>query len=131
MSRELNLTVTRGCTLKSPEIFSVNEAVPSNITYEQLMQGIEDGIYTLKSLEDKLHIGQVRERPNAEVKANLIFQTAGDILTFTIPADITVTWPNQGHTLFYDVFETDAVTGEVLRIIYGKILVIAALTIET
>lgn len=130
MSTEMNLVVTRGCTLKSGEIYSVNEPVPSNITYEQLMAGIADGTYTLKSLANKTYRGQVRDRANTAIKAELVFTTLGDKLVFTVPASVTETWINEAATFFYDVFETDTITEEVIQVVHGKITVNAAITIE-
>jgi hypothetical protein len=128
MSNEMNLSVKRGCTLKSGKIFSVNETVPVNITYAQLMEGITEGTYTLVSLSGKTFSGQVRERPNTAVLANLVFNTTGDYLTFLVPAAVTETWSNKGTTLFYDVFETTTATGEVREVAYGKITVNSAIT---
>lgn len=130
MKQQMNLSVKRGCTLESGKIFSVNETVPSNITYAQLMAGIEEGTYTLKSLTGKTYEGQVRERPNTPVLGNLVFDTTDDFLTFSLSAAITGTWPNNATTLFYDVFETDTTTGKVREVVYGNIQVNAAITKE-
>jgi hypothetical protein len=130
MKQQMNLSVKRGCTLESGKIFSVNESVPSNITYAQLMAGIEEGTYTLKSLAGKIYEGQVRERPNTPVLANLVFDTTEDFLTFSIPAAVTGTWPNDATTVFYDVFETDTNTGKVREVVYGNIQINAAITKE-
>lgn len=130
MSRQLNLLVTRGCTLKSGEIFSVNESVPSNITYEQLEQGITNGTYTLRPLSGKEYTGQIRERANTGVLADLVFTVAENRMTFSVPASVTKTWENVDATFFYDVFETDISTGEVAVAVHGKIAVSAAITQE-
>lgn len=130
MKQEMNLSVKRGCTLKSGKLFSINESVPSNITYAQLMAGIAAGTYTLKSLAGKSYAGQVRERPNTAVLGELSFNTSGNYLTFTLPASVTASWPNNATTLFYDVLETDTATGHVREVAYGNIEVNAAITKE-
>lgn len=130
MTQELNLHVIRGCTLVSPEIFSINEPVPANITYEQLEAGIADGTYTLKSLGDNTYLGLVRERPNTPLLAQLNITITDDRLVFSIPASVTSTWPNKQTTLFYDLFATDINTDVVTPVVHGKILVHAAITSE-
>lgn len=131
MRQEMNLTVKRGCTLESGKIFSINETVPANITYAQLMEGIENDDYTLVSLAGKTFQGQVRERPNTSVVGNLVFTVTDDMLTFTVPATVTAEWPNTGVTFFYDVFETTIATGVVREVAFGKINVMAAITKES
>lgn len=130
MSREINFKLKRGCTLKSGEIFSVNEVIPVNITADQLQAGIENGTYTLRSLNNKIFKGQVRERANSAVIADIVFNTVNNKMTFTVPASVTKTWPNKNDTFFYDVFETDTSTGEVREVVYGKIVLVQAITKE-
>lgn len=130
MSREINFNLKRGCTLKSGEIFSINQTLPANITAEQLQTGIQNGIYTLKPLANKTYTGQVRERANSAVVAQLVFSVVNDKMTFSIPASITKVWPNKNDVYFYDVFETDAITGEVREVVNGKITLVQAITKE-
>lgn len=130
MSRELNLSVTVGCTLQSGKIFSIEESIPVGTTYDELMQGIDLGIYTKKSLVGKTYQGQVRDRANAHLRGELICTVANDELVLSLSAITTGTWDNEASTFFYDVFETDTNTGVVIKAIYGKIEVIPAITIE-
>lgn len=129
MSREMNLVVKRGTTLKSGKIFSLNESIPADITYADLMAGIADGTYTKKSLTGKTYKGQVRDRAGATMRGELSFDTAGDVLTFSLPAATTLAWPTNIDTLFYDVLETTTATGVVLTKVYGKIKVEPTITI--
>lgn len=129
MSRSIDLTVKRGCTLRSGEIFSTNEVVPKNITYTQLLTGITLGTYTLKSLEDKTYAGQVRDRAGGTLRADLVFEVVDDKMSFSVPAEITATWPNDITAMFYDVFETDTVTGVVREAAKGKVILEPAITI--
>jgi hypothetical protein len=130
MSREVDLTVERGCTLKSGSIFSVNEVVPKNITYAQLMAGITAGTYTKKSLANKTYAGQVRNRADGTLITNLVITVANNEMSYSIPASVTKTWPNKADTLFYDVHETDSTDGSVIPKVKGKISVMPSITSE-
>lgn len=131
MIKPITLKVIRGTSLTSGEYFSVNESVPNNITYAQLLAGIDLGTYTLKSLANKSYKGQVRDRANASLKAELIFTVANDRMKFSIPASVTKDWPNEAVTYFYDVFETDTVTGNIKAVAHGNIQVQPAITLTT
>ncbi len=130
MAHEMNLIVTRGTTLKSGKVFSVEETLPSGITYEELMAGIVSEIYHVKPLTGKTYSGQVRDRANALMRGELVFDTTDNQLSFTVPAEVTKTWPNEDVTYFYDAHETVTLTGEVTRVMYGKIFVKASITKE-
>jgi hypothetical protein len=130
MAKQLDLVVKRGTTLQSPKIFSVNEPVPANISYAELMAGIEAETYTLKSLDGYTHVGHVRERPNTAIKAELVFDTTDDKLSWSIPASVTATWDNELTVLFYDVFRTHVSTGVVTTVAEGKITVNSSITAE-
>lgn len=129
MTRQIDITVTRGCTLKSGKIFSVEETLPVGITYAELVLGITNGTYTKKSLAGKSYSGQIRERANAKHYGDLEFTVVDDELQFSLDASVTALWENEATTLFYDVFETDIASGEILPIIKGKILVEPAITL--
>lgn len=131
MAKQIDITVTRGCTLKSGKIFSVVESLPVGITYTELLAGIDIGTYTKKSLVGKTYAGQIRDRANAKHRGDLVFDTTNDELEFTLDAADTELWENEAATFFYDVFETDTASGEVLPIIKGKILVEPAITLGT
>ena len=130
MTQKLDLTVKRGCTLQSGKLISVNEPVPKNITYAQLLAGIADDTYTLKSLADKTYSGQVRDRANATLRGQLVFDTTDDMLSFSLPASVTETWENKADTFYYDVIETDTVTNQVVSRVEGKISVVPTVTKE-
>lgn len=130
MNRQTDLTVKRGCTLQSGKFFSVNEVVPKNITYAQLLAGIANSTYTKKSLENKTYKGQVRNLTNGVLAGDLVFEVVDDEMSFSLPASVTVTWPNVKGTFFYDVFETDTITNVVRLITEGKVNVIPAMTKE-
>ena len=130
MTQKLDLTVKRGCTLQSGKLISVNESVPKNITYTQLLEGIENDTYSLKSLANKTYEGQVRDRANATLRGQLVFNKTDDMLSFSLPASVTETWENKADTFYYDVIETDTVTGEVVSRAEGKIFVIPSVTKE-
>lgn len=127
MARELNLTVKRGCTLISPKFFSINEALPPNITYQEILQGIDEGTYTLKSLLNKEYIGQVREGANRTVLADLHFIIEDNMMHFKVN---TTQFPNTKADLFYDVFEKDLATQEVLEKVHGRLTINSAITKE-
>lgn len=129
MIRPIDITVKRGCTLQSGEIFSTNEVVPKNITYAQLLAGITAGTYTIKSLANKTFAGQVRDRAGGTLRADLVIEVVDDKMSFSVPADITVLWPTDVNAMFYDVFETDTVTGVVREAVKGKILIEPAITV--
>lgn len=128
MTRAIDIYVKRGCTLQSGDMFAVNEIVPKNITYAQLLDGIVLGTYTLKSLENKTYVGQVRDRANGLFRADLVFEVIDDKMRFSVPADETATWPNESNTFFYDVLETDSITGVVREAAKGKIIVEPSIT---
>lgn len=130
MARVMDLRVKHGCTLQSGKIFAVNEVVPANITYEQLMAGIDDDIYTLVSLTGKTYRGQIRDRAGATLRADLVPLVENDILSFSVPASVVVTWPNESNTFFYDLFETDTVSGIVTLKAEGKVELIPSITQE-
>jgi hypothetical protein len=128
MTRSIDITVKRGCTLQSGDIFSTNEVVPANITYAQLLAGIQLGTYTLKSLVNKTYRGQVRDRANGTLRANLVFTVANNKMSFSVPASITAAWPKDTTTMFYDVFETDTQTTRVREAAQGKVIIQPAIT---
>ena len=130
MPKPIHIDVKRGTTLQSGEYFSVNEVVPDGITYAQLLAGIADATYTLRSLADKEYKGQIRDRANAALKADLVFTVVDDKMKFSVPASVTETWPNTTATFFYDAIETDTVTGLVKVAAEGTIGVIPTITLE-
>lgn len=127
----MNITVKHGCGLQSGKIFSVNESVPRHVTYAQLMEGIADGTYTVKSLAGKTYAGQVRDAPNGTLLGELQFEIENNMLSFSLPSSVTVGWPNEPNTYFYDVQETTTATGNVLSKIEGNITVRPSITVET
>jgi len=130
MPKPIHIEVTRGTTLQSGEYFSVNEAVPDNITYAQLLAGITLGTYTLKSLVGKTFKGQVRDRANATLQADLVFSVTDNKMKFSVPFSITNTWPNKAVTFFYDVIETDTGASTSRIAAEGTIGVLPAITLE-
>lgn len=130
MPKPIHIEVKRGTTLQSGEYFSVNEVVPDGITYAQLLAGIADDTYTLRSLVNKTFKGQIRDRANAALKADLVFTVVDDKMKFSVPASVTETWPNNTATFFYDAIETDTVTGLVKVVAEGTIGVIPTITLE-
>lgn len=130
MIKQLNLSVTRGCTLASGKLIEVSEVVPANITYAQLLAGITAGTYTKKSLSGKTFKGQVRDRANAHLRGDLVFDTTNDELSFSLAAEFTAEWPNESNTYFYDVLETTTATGLVRKRVEGKITVSPSITLE-
>lgn len=129
MVRPIKLKVIRGTTLVSGEYFSVNETVPPDISYAELLAGIGNDTYTLKSLGFKSYKGQVRDRANSALKAELQFSVANDRMKFSILNTVTETWENKAATFFYDVFETDLQTEIVKLAAHGTIEVIPAMTL--
>lgn len=130
MAKPVHIDVTRGTTLVSGKYFSTNEPVPSNISYTELQAGIALGTYTLKSLANKEYKGQVRDRANAAIQAELVFVVEDDQMQFMVPNLITATWSNKTNTFFYDVHETDTVTGIVRVAAEGTIGVIPSITLD-
>jgi hypothetical protein len=130
MAKELNLTVARGETLTSGKIFTVIEALPLGITQRDLLLGIAAGTYTLESLVDMSYVGEVRERANALLRGTLVFSVVDDQMSFSLPSAVTQTWPNEATTYKYDVFGTNALTGNVTQILFGNITVTPAITNE-
>lgn len=130
MPKPIHIEVKRGTTLQSGEYFSVNEVVPDGITYAQLLAGIANNTYTLRSLVNKTFKGQIRDRANASLKADLVFTVADNKMKFSVPASVTETWPNTAATFFYDALETDTVTGLVKVVAEGTIGVIPTITLE-
>lgn len=130
MSRQLDITVTRGTTLKSGEIFSVEEPLPAGITYAALLEGIDAGDFTLKSLASMDYTGQIRDRANATWRAELVFSKTGDKLSFSVPANTTAQWPNESAVYKYDVIGTNNDTGVVSRVVWGNIIVEPSITNE-
>lgn len=130
MAKQLNLSVTRGETLQSGKIFTVIEPLPLNITYKELMEGIEDGTYTLESLMDHTFTGEIRNRANATLRGTLVCTVEDDQLSFSLASTVTKTWPNEATTFKYDLFSTNTITGVVKKVVYGNIDVIPAITNE-
>ena len=128
MAREMNISVKHGCTLQSGKIFSINESVPRNTTYAEIIAGIAAGTYTKKSLADKTYSGQIREQVGFPVLAELSFQVVDNELSFSVPASVIETWPNAAATFFYDVQETDTVTSIVSSKVEGRITVVPYIT---
>lgn len=130
MPKPIHIEITRGTTLQSGEYFSVNEAVPENITYAQLLAGISLGTYTLKSLVGKTFKGQVRDMANAVLRADLVFSVTDNKMKFSIPYSVTSTWPNKPATFFYDVVETDISLNTSRICAQGSIGVLPSITLE-
>lgn len=130
MNNQMNIEVHWGSTLQSGKMFTTNEPLPPGISYQELMDGIADGTYSLKSLAGKTFKGQIRERANAVLKAELVISTDANMLSFSVPASIIKTWPNEKLTYYYDLYETETSTGIVKLRAQGQVNIKPAMTKE-